>query len=146
MFKTTGFFGFCQKYVKKGLFCSIILSSTPEAVNWVSFASVLLIYSLLGLRFYLKNFFLWGSFKQHLCSTQVWGGGGGWINNNYRVLNINLKAKKMEYSVASSYILLCHTDHYNVYKAHKYYTLKDNGVRGNLSRRQLLLFYLSYFH
>ena len=69
--------GSVKNMSKKGLFFSIVLSSTPEAVDWVSFASVLLIYSLLGLRFYLQDFFLWGSFKQHLCSTQVGRGGGG---------------------------------------------------------------------
>ena len=42
------------------------------------------------------------------------GGGCGWINNKYRVLNNSLNAKKTQYSVASNYILICHTDHYNV--------------------------------
>ena len=41
-------------------------------------------------------------------------GGGGRYLNKYQVLNNNLNAKKMQYSVASNQILLCHADHYNV--------------------------------
>ena len=30
-----------------------------------------------------------------------------------------IERKKQKYSVAPNYILLCHTEHYNVQKAHK---------------------------
>ena len=110
--------GSVKNMSKKGLFFSIIFSSTPEAVDWVSFVSVLVMYSLLGLRFYLHDFFSLGQFFTTFMPHTGGGGGGGggvWINNNYRVLiDNNLNAKKIQYSVASSHILLCHTDHYNV--------------------------------
>ena len=69
--------GSVKNMSKKGLFFSIILSSTPEAVEWVSFVSVLVSIHYLDCDFIFTIFFLWGSFSQHLCPTQVGGGGGG---------------------------------------------------------------------
>ena len=62
-----------------------------------------------------SGFFFFGAVSHNIYAPHRSGGGGGvWINNNYQVLNINLNAKKIQYSVTSSCILLCHTDHYNV--------------------------------
>ena len=87
------------------------------------FKSGLLIYSLLGLRFLSSGCFFFAAAVFHNINAPHrcvcvggWGGGGegGRCLNKYQVLNNNLNAKKMQYSVASNYILLCHADHYNV--------------------------------
>ena len=63
---------------------------------------------------FTTGFFFFGAVFHNIYAPHRWG--GVWINNNYQVLNNNLNAKKIQYSVTSSYILLCHTDHYNVYR------------------------------
>ena len=87
------------------------------------FKSGLLIYSLLGLRFLSSGCFFFAAAVFHninaphrcvgVCGGGGGGGGGRYLNK-YQVLNNNLNAKKMQYSVASNQILLCHADHYNV--------------------------------
>ena len=88
------------------------------------FKSGLLIYSLLGLRFLSSGCFFFAAAVFHninaphrcvcVCVCGGGGGGGGRYLNKYQVLNNNLNAKKMQYSVASNYILLWRADHYNV--------------------------------
>ena len=107
-----------SKTSEKTLFFSIIFSSIPEAVDWVSFVNLKVVCSsihYLDCDFYLQDFF---SLRQQFFTTlmpHTGGGGGVWINNKYQVLNNNLIAKKMQhYLKLSNYILLCHADHYNV--------------------------------
>ena len=107
MFKTSGFFRFGQKYLKK-VFYNFVKHSRSCGLNLIcEFKTVLLTYSQLGFaRFSFRIVFffetVFRNILPHIGSL-----------NKYRVLNNNLNAKNTQYSVASNYILLCHTEHCN---------------------------------
>ena len=96
-----------SKISEKTLFFSIILSSIPEAVDWVSFVNLKVFCSsihYLDCDFYLQDFF---SLRQQFFTTLMphTGGRGVWINNKYRALNNNLNAKKMQYCLKLHFIM-----------------------------------------
>lgn len=118
MFKTSGFFGSGQIYLKKSfLFYNFVTHDTPEAVNWVSFVSlkkVLLTYSQLGFCGFFSISFFFATVFPNIFSCPTLG-----VLNKYWVLNNTSNAKNTQYSVAFKlhwfYYVTLHF-HYNQFR------------------------------
>ena len=110
MFKTSGFFGSGQIYLKNSfLFYNFVTHDTPEAVDWVSFVSLKMFCSPihnLDLRV-LASVFL-SSLRQFFATFSVAPHWEFWINIGYWMNNTsNPKIRNTQLPV--NYILLRHT-------------------------------------